>query len=891
MRASRLVMIILLLQARGRLTAAQLAEELEISVRTVYRDVESLHAAGIPLYGDAGHRGGYQLLDGYRTRLTGLSADEAKALSLSGLPGPAAELGLGAVLAAAQFKVRAALPPALAEQLGASAERFHLDATGWYAQAEEAPYLPAVADAVWRGAVIRVRYRRWKAPTDVDRRLEPYGLVLKAGRWYLVAAPGPRTYRVDQMLDLTVLDEIVTIPDGFSLARYWQSYAAEFLAGLHRADAVVRLSPAAAARQTGPAAAALAATGTTEPDGWIRAVLPIESVDLATREFLTPDIEVLEPPELRARVAATARAIGALYRLSLFLITNWVLPAPNLLCSASQQCPISGSEWQAWRGPLTMARSVVLIVTIATFVAAIVMAAVQALGIAPRLEYAAVPGDCELLTADTVNTYLPDSMVSSQPGGTCVWTSVGGETTHQLTVAVAFFGSSDAVAQAQRYYGQPATNALRQTRQPVPGLGDQAAALTNAYQGTPAQTSLLVQSGNIDLSVIYSEAGQDSTSDDTSDDVMPADIAIARDILSVLARSANAMAVPAQPAGPDYVTPTGGCALVSGPTLARYLPGATEMTQPDPPPVSPPGSRSRDCEWVTPNLTSLTLAVNISAGPAAALQDYAEGIAADARNADHVTLSVSGLGNRATMLTGVKTAIDGWSADTDLLVWSGDAEVELDFGTMLSPPPGVPAPPAGTDQLTALEAAAHDVLTALALPGTNAGPAPAPWPSYRLPPHACSLVRTTTLIRYVPYWTTDGAHDAPANQGPGMQEASCRWTTQTHSSLSVQISTSSGASAVARAQQEFESDLLADRGTAGERITGTRQLPGPGALATVILQAGSGSKSVILLAWSGNAVIQVNYGVSATVESASHTDLVAAASAAVQDILASLRSG
>jgi len=182
MRASRLVSIILLLQARGRMTAAQLAGELEVSVRTVYRDVESLHTAGIPLYGDAGHRGGYQLLDGYRTQLTGLSPDEAKALSLSGLPGPAAELGLGSVLAVAQLKVRAALPPELAEQVSATARRFHLDATGWYAQAEDAPFLPAVADAVWRGDVLQVRYRRWKTPTDVDRRLEPYGLVLKAGR-------------------------------------------------------------------------------------------------------------------------------------------------------------------------------------------------------------------------------------------------------------------------------------------------------------------------------------------------------------------------------------------------------------------------------------------------------------------------------------------------------------------------------------------------------------------------------------------------------------------------------------------------------------------------------------------------------------------------------------
>ncbi|HEY1627545.1 MAG TPA: YafY family protein [Streptosporangiaceae bacterium] len=313
MRASRLLSIILLLQARGRMTAAQLAEELEVSVRTVYRDVESLHGAGIPLYGDAGHRGGYQLLDGYRTRLTGLSPDEAKALSLSGLPGPAAELGLGSVLAVAQLKVRAALPPDLAAQVGATAERFHLDAAGWYARTEETPFLPSVADAVWRGAVLQVRYRRWKEPTDVDRRLEPYGLVLKAGRWYLVAGPGPRTYRVDQILDLTEPGGSVTIPDGFSLAGYWHRYVAEFLAGLRSADAVVRLSPAATARLFGPAADALAATGVLEQDGWTRAVLPIESVDLAIGEFLTPDIEVLAPADLRAQVAARARAIAALY--------------------------------------------------------------------------------------------------------------------------------------------------------------------------------------------------------------------------------------------------------------------------------------------------------------------------------------------------------------------------------------------------------------------------------------------------------------------------------------------------------------------------------------------------------------------------------------------------
>jgi len=316
MRASRLVSILLLLQARGRLTAAQLADELEVSVRTIYRDVESLHAAGIPLYGDAGHRGGYQLVHGYQTRLTGLSADEAKALSLSGLPGPATELGLDSVLAAAQLKVRAALPPALADQVGQVQSRFHLDASTWYGAADEVPSLPAVAGAVWHSRALSVRYRRWKEPTDVDRRLEPYGVVLKAGRWYLVAGPGsPRTYRVDQILDLTELEDEFVIPASFNLAVYWQRYKAEFFNRLYRAGATVRLSPTALSSLSGPEAEAVARTGSVEPDSWTRAVLPVESTEFALRQFLAlgPDIEVLDPPELRSRLAATIRATAALY--------------------------------------------------------------------------------------------------------------------------------------------------------------------------------------------------------------------------------------------------------------------------------------------------------------------------------------------------------------------------------------------------------------------------------------------------------------------------------------------------------------------------------------------------------------------------------------------------
>jgi predicted DNA-binding transcriptional regulator YafY len=321
-RASRLLSLLLLLQTRGRMTAQQLASELEVSVRTIYRDVEALSVAGVPLYGDAGHAGGYQLLGGYRTRLTGLTAAEAETLFLSGLPGPAAELGLGTVLAAATLKLRAALPASLRENADRISERFYLDAPGWYRRPEEVPLLPLVAGAVWNRQVIHVTYSRWKEPTEVSRRLEPHGLVLKAGTWYVVARcdAAMRTYRVDQIAAATPGDEGFTAEPGFDLEAYWHSYLAEFHRRLYTGDAVIRLSPSGVQRMRGILSAAVteavAAGGTVGPDGWVLARVPIESAGQALAEFfrLGADIEVVEPADLREQAARTARAMTALYQ-------------------------------------------------------------------------------------------------------------------------------------------------------------------------------------------------------------------------------------------------------------------------------------------------------------------------------------------------------------------------------------------------------------------------------------------------------------------------------------------------------------------------------------------------------------------------------------------------
>ncbi len=322
MRASRLVRVLLLLQARGRRTAAELAAELDVSVRTVYRDVESLSAAGVPVYADRGPAGGYRLVDGYRTRLTGMTAGEAESLFLAGMPGPAAELGLGTVLAAAELKLLAALPPELRSRAVRVRERFHMDAPGWFREADEVPWLAAVADAVWNQHALRVHYRRWGAQ-EVTRVIEPLGIVLKAGTWYLVAAPASsgqvRSYRVARILSLEALPERFDRPDGFGLAAWWDSHSRGLAERLHQGEAIVRVSSRGRSLLPLlgplPVRAAESSAGPPGADGWTRVVVPIESIEAAVADLLRfgPDAEVLEPAELRLRMAAAAHALASIY--------------------------------------------------------------------------------------------------------------------------------------------------------------------------------------------------------------------------------------------------------------------------------------------------------------------------------------------------------------------------------------------------------------------------------------------------------------------------------------------------------------------------------------------------------------------------------------------------
>lgn len=318
-RAGRLLSILILLQLRVRLTAGELAEEFEVSVRTIYRDIEELSAAGVPIYGESGPGGGFRLVDGYRTRLTGLAADEAEAVFMIGMPGAANALGLGAAAETAGRKLLASLPPALSDGAGRLGARFHLDPVEWYHQAAAAPLLPALARAVLDCRMVSMVYESWTAVRPW--RVEPLGLVLKAASWYLVARGGEavRIYKVGAVRELTVEDASFERPADFDLGVYWHAELARFEASLRPGTAELRVSPEGCARlaRLGRfAAEAVAAAGPPDADGWRVVRLPIENVAHASRQLLGigPELEVTAPPALREDVRELACQVARRHR-------------------------------------------------------------------------------------------------------------------------------------------------------------------------------------------------------------------------------------------------------------------------------------------------------------------------------------------------------------------------------------------------------------------------------------------------------------------------------------------------------------------------------------------------------------------------------------------------
>ncbi|MFK8032253.1 MAG: helix-turn-helix transcriptional regulator [Gammaproteobacteria bacterium] len=314
MRASRLLSILILLQLRGQLTAEYLAEEFEVSVRTIYRDIDALSAAGIPVYGDSGPGGGFRLSDGYRTKLTGLDPDETEAMLLVGLPGAAQAMGLGDAANRARNKLLVALPGTDRDKASRIAGRFHLDTAEWYRAARPTPLLVRVARAVLDRQLLVMNYQSWTARRDW--KVEPLGLVLKAGNWYLVANENKkiRSFNVADIHALDVLSDRFSRPKKFDLATWWTKSARSFEEQLRPGTAILRVSSTGMQRLRllgSFAGEAVAKAETIGDDGWHIVRLPLETIESAAPALLGvgPEIDVIEPVALRVEIGRLARRV------------------------------------------------------------------------------------------------------------------------------------------------------------------------------------------------------------------------------------------------------------------------------------------------------------------------------------------------------------------------------------------------------------------------------------------------------------------------------------------------------------------------------------------------------------------------------------------------------
>ena len=326
MRADRLLSIMMLLQARGRMTAQVLAEELEVSVRTIYRDLDALSMAGVPVYAERGPGGGCALLDSYRTTLTGLTEDEMRALFMLSIPAALAELGVDQELKAALLKLSAALPTTRREVEERVRQRIHLDSEGWFESREAVPHLHTIQQALWQDRRLRIIYQlRFEA--QAEWVVAPYGLVAKANIWYLVCERKGtiRVYRVSRVLDARIVDEICERPPGFDLSAFWHDWCTVIEENRPTYHVTVRVSPELVQwlpyywGQTISEALTRSAdrVSVSQPDGegWVTLTLPFESLEDARDRILGwgRAIEVLAPIALRRSVMDHAEQIVRLY--------------------------------------------------------------------------------------------------------------------------------------------------------------------------------------------------------------------------------------------------------------------------------------------------------------------------------------------------------------------------------------------------------------------------------------------------------------------------------------------------------------------------------------------------------------------------------------------------
>jgi predicted DNA-binding transcriptional regulator YafY len=291
MRADRLLSLLMLLQTRGRMPARQLADELEVSERTIYRDIEALSLAGIPVYGEAGREGGYALLDHYRTSLTGLSDGELRALFMLSIPAPLAALGVSQDLKAALLKLSAALPGERRRDEARVRQRFHLDSLAWGHDGDPVPHLQTIYQAVWQDRCVKVTYRAIPG-VEIEQRVDPYALVAKGGSWYLVYAVKNRVRarRVSELRDARLADGHFERPVDFNLEAFWKKWCAEREEDRSLYRVRLRVAPdfipALVFYLGEQGRAALTAAGPVDDSGWTSLELSFESLEGARERLL-----------------------------------------------------------------------------------------------------------------------------------------------------------------------------------------------------------------------------------------------------------------------------------------------------------------------------------------------------------------------------------------------------------------------------------------------------------------------------------------------------------------------------------------------------------------------------------------------------------------------------
>jgi predicted DNA-binding transcriptional regulator YafY len=316
-RAARLLSILLLLQTHRRMTTRQLAERLDVSPRTIHRDMDALSGAGVPVTGQRGQGGGWELLEPYRTDLTGLTAEESQAIFLGALPPSLSQIGLDEAARSARIKLLAALSTNARTSVEYTRERLHIDPTGWSHSPDSVEQLPVIQDGIWMNKVVQLRYRRADGKV-VERQVHPLGLVAKGQTWYLVGTvdEGMRTYRVSRILAARLCEADAVRPKGFDLRAYWQDSMVDFQTSLPQYVVWLEISPAIMPRvRFGINFARVEETGDPGPDGWIPVTINFGVLDEAIAFVLRfpEDTRIIDPFELREQ--ALERAKWAVVRL------------------------------------------------------------------------------------------------------------------------------------------------------------------------------------------------------------------------------------------------------------------------------------------------------------------------------------------------------------------------------------------------------------------------------------------------------------------------------------------------------------------------------------------------------------------------------------------------